>query len=50
MKEAKNYNAVAAIRKIRHSMSLKHWRNPELFKLKLLAAAKRRREQIEKPS
>ncbi|GAA3941106.1 hypothetical protein GO495_09395 [Chitinophaga oryziterrae] len=46
MKKVKNHDIVADLRKVRDSMSLKHWKNPELFMRKLEAAANRRREEV----
>jgi hypothetical protein len=46
MKKVKNYNVVADLRKTRDSMSLKHWKDPELFRRKLEAAAARRQEEV----
>jgi hypothetical protein len=46
MRNAKNFDAITEIRKVRNRMSVKHWNNPELFKLKLSAAYKRLNEQF----
>ena len=46
MRQATNYHGVEEIRKIRNRMSLKHWNNRDLFKMKLNAAAKRLQEQL----
>ena len=46
MKQEKRYNVIEEVRKVRSRMSLKHWYNKELFKMKLDAAAKRLQEQL----
>lgn len=46
MKQEKRYNVIEEVRKVRDRMSLKHWNNQVLFKMKLDAAAKRLQEQL----
>jgi hypothetical protein len=46
MRAEKSYNVIEEVRKVRNRMSLKHWNNPDLFKMKLDAAAKRLQEQL----
>jgi hypothetical protein len=46
MKNERNYGVVAELTVIKDRMSKAHWKNPELFKLKLRAASKRFQEQF----
>lgn len=46
MPQAKRYQVIEEIRKVRNRMSMKHWNNPALFQMKLDAAGKRLQEQL----